>query len=249
MKKNKLLALCVFVSFNLFTSIGLAFVFPDIINGKPVQPGEIYSKYTVGLGDEELFCSGVIISDHHILTAAHCQDGLLKGKIYFGTNKSNFEYRNIRAITVHPDYCKQNNCGTEYSKDDHDILVVELIGDLPQGYKPITIAAQSELQPGSKIFLAGFGADELGKYEDILKVTEVPMDQFNGQSEFRTIETAAGSCSGDSGGPAFIRKDQQLYLAGLTSRGDGPCRSFGIYTLVDYFSDWILEIITKPSHD
>ena len=110
------------------------------------------------------------------------------------------------------------------------------------------IALKSDLISGVKIHLAGYGMNEFGKYDDTLNVTVVPFDHLNGDSEFRTIETDSGSCNGDSGGPAYVFLDQKLLLAGLTSRGDGPCRSFGIYTIVDYFSKWILETITKPSN-
>ncbi len=221
---------------------------PFIINGRPVLLGESYLNHTVGLGDQQLFCTGVIISAHHILSAAHCKDGLLNQRVYFGLGPASFEYRTITAVTAHPDNCKNENCGTEYSVDDADILIVEFSGDLPFGFTPVEIAPASQLISGAAIHLAGYGMNELGKYDDILEVTEVPLDRANGVSEFRTIETASGSCSGDSGGPAFIYIEKKLQLAGITSRGDGPCRSYGIYTIADYFSEWILEVITTPAH-
>lgn len=242
--KNTTCAALLCITF--LSSISSALFQPLIVNGRPVQLGENYSNHTVGLGDLELFCTGVIIDAHHIVTAAHCEDGLLGGKVYFGTSGANFEYRTITAVTPHPDYCVKATCGTSTSIDDFDILVIKFDGNLPHGFTPVPVASKKELASGASIHLAGFGANEFGLYEDILKVTEVPMDRFNGESEFRTIETASGSCSGDSGGPAFIMKANQLYLAGLTSRGDGPCRSHGIYTMVDFFSGWVHEISQKP---
>ena len=221
---------------------------PFIINGRPVLLGESFLNHTVGLGDSQLFCTGVIISDHHILTAAHCEDGLLNQKVYFGLGPADFEYRTITAVTAHPDNCKNKNCGTENSVGDSDILIVEFSGDLPLGFKPVKIASSNVLVTGAKIHLAGFGMNESGTYDDVLEVTEVPLDRLNGQSEFKTIETESGSCSGDSGGPAFIYVEKKKQLAGITSRGDGPCRSFGIYTIADYFSEWILDVTTAPSH-
>ena len=248
MKKIILSPLKIILTVCLFSAVSVAAMSPFIVNGRPVQLGENYSAHTVGLGDHQLFCTGVIISSHHILTAAHCKDGLLNQKVYFGLGPSNFEFRTVTAVTAHPDYCKKSECGTEYSKDDFDILVVEFSGDLPFGFTPVEIASKSHLINGVKIHLAGYGMNEFGKYDDTLNVTEVPFDHLNGVAEFRTIETDSGSCSGDSGGPAYIFLDNKLFLAGLTSRGDGPCRSFGIYTLVDYFSEWILDTMTKPSY-
>jgi secreted trypsin-like serine protease len=40
------------------------------------------------------------------------------------------------------------------------------------------------------------------------------------ETEVRLDETKAGTCSGDSGGPAYIEKDGVNYLFGITSRGD-----------------------------
>ena len=47
------------------------------------------------------------------------------------------------------------------------------------------------------------------------------------------------ACMGDSGGPAFVRRNNKLVLVGVTSRGSSRCDSTGIYTDVRYFGDWI----------
>lgn len=239
------LVLCVSLSF-----IGLqaSAQSVEIVNGKPVKLGDIYAKHTVALGESELMCTGVLIAPHYVLTAGHCKDDVQHGKIYFGTDKSNFITRRIVAATIHPEYCNNGNCGTLGSVDDHDITVVQFEGDIPAGFAPVEVASRSILGAGKTIHLAGFGANENGDYEDILKATQVPFDQFIGSSEFNTIETKSGSCNGDSGGPAFIENNGKLQVAGLTSRGDGPCRRVGVYTIVDYFSSWIHEVMANPAH-
>ncbi len=243
MKTNQLVAkIAFFTLLNLFSIASVANFNPLIVNGRPVKLGENYSKYTVGLGSTEIICTGVIIDKNHIVTAGHCFDDVRHGKVYFGTDKTNFVFRTIIDGTLHPDYCK-NNCGTLTSKDDNDISIVKFDGDLPAGFEPVTLAQKSSLVSKISIHLAGFGANEHGgDYEDILKVAQAPFVELNGQSEFRTDETLAGSCNGDSGGPAFISVNNQLQLAGITSRGDGPCRKLGIYTIVSSFSKWIAEV-------
>ncbi len=61
--------------------------------------------------------------------------------------------------------------------------------------------------------------------------TEVVVDQRRGK----------GSCSGDSGGPAYVVKDDKFYLWGITSRGDASCDVNGIYTNALTYLDWIAK--------
>lgn len=220
----------------------------EIVNGHPVKLTDNYAKHTVALGENELMCTGVLIAPHFVLTAGHCTADVRHGKVYFGTDKSNFITRNVVAATEHPEYCRESDCGTLTSVGDNDITVIQFEGDIPAGFSPVEVASKSLLTAGVSIHLAGFGANEFGDYEDILKAVEVPFDQFNGETEFKTNELKAGSCNGDSGGPAFVQKDGKLLVAGLTSRGDGPCRRVGIYTLVEHYASWIHEVMANPAH-
>lgn len=220
----------------------------EIVNGEPVKLSDNYAKHTVALGESELMCTGVLIAPHFVLTAGHCKDDVQHGKIYFGTDKSNFISRRVVSATRHPEYCTNGDCGTLSSVDDHDIAVIQFEGEIPAGFAPVEVASKSLLGAGKTIHLAGFGANEHGAYEDILKATQVPFDQFVGETEFNTIETKSGSCNGDSGGPAFIQNNGKLLVAGLTSRGDGPCRRLGIYTMVESYSSWIHEVMANPIH-
>ena len=48
-----------------------------------------------------------------------------------------------------------------------------------------------------------------------------------------------GSCSGDSGGPAFLKVNGQELLWGVTSRGDQTCAQVGIYTMISPYMSFI----------
>lgn len=241
---SKWIVVGLITSFTLFSANTFASSAIEIIHGKPVALGESYSVHTVGVGTTEIMCTGVIIGKNHILTAAHCKEDVEHGRIYFGTDKTNFVFRDVVQVTEHPEYCF-DSCGTLTSVDDNDILIVEFAGGLPEGFAPVAIAAKSSLAPMVSIHLAGFGANEFHRYEDILKVTQVPFVSFFGNGEFKTNEKDSGSCNGDSGGPAFITVEGKLKLAGLTSRGDAACRQLGIYTMVNYYEEWIKTIVKE----
>ncbi len=58
----------------------------------------------------------------------------------------------------------------------------------------------------------------------------------------------SGVCSGDSGGPLYIHRNDQLYLQGLAVADVSPdevtteshlCLGKGLYLNLDFFKDWI----------
>lgn len=60
------------------------------------------------------------------------------------------------------------------------------------------------------------------------------------RSEIRVDESKGrGTCSGDSGGPLYIKENDQYILIGVTSRGSALCDKIGIYTNTAYYRDWI----------
>jgi len=71
-----------------------------------------------------------------------------------------------------------------------------------------------------------------------LRSTIAPVSSIEG-SEFLNDETESGTCSGDSGGPAFRGRGQDYVLTGVTSRGSLRCNKDGVYTLVSKYLKWI----------
>lgn len=78
--------------------------------------------------------------------------------------------------------------------------------------------------------------------DGILRVTEAPIASIQ-ETEFRLDEKKAGTCNGDSGGPAYLKKDGQLFLLGVTSRGSELCNETGVYTNAVFYKTWIANTI------
>jgi secreted trypsin-like serine protease len=74
--------------------------------------------------------------------------------------------------------------------------------------------------------------------DGILRVTEAPIASIQ-ETEFRLNEKKAGTCNGDSGGPAYLKVNGQLFLLGVTSRGSELCNDTGVYTNAVYYKTWI----------
>jgi secreted trypsin-like serine protease len=78
--------------------------------------------------------------------------------------------------------------------------------------------------------------------EGILRVTEAPIASIQ-ETEFRLDEKKAGTCNGDSGGPAYVKMNGQLFLLGVTSRGSELCNDTGVYTNAVSYKTWINDTI------
>jgi secreted trypsin-like serine protease len=78
--------------------------------------------------------------------------------------------------------------------------------------------------------------------DGILRTTTAPIS-FIFETEIQLNEKKSGTCNGDSGGPAFIQKNGELFLFGVTSRGSNLCNEVGVYTNALYYKTWIEETI------
>ena len=214
-----------------------------IINGHMVIASDSQSKHTVGIYKKgETTCTGVIVSKNTVLTAAHCVDEMKNGKVSFGLQKNNREFREITDHIQHPEYDE-----TVVGLADvpaNDLMVLKFKGALPFGFEPAEISNIDIVQDNIEVVLSGFGRDEDNQY-DVLKSTTVKVIQ-TAPYEFRTSEKKSGSCDGDSGGPVFFRNaDEKYTLVGSVSRGDMNCNLYGIYENMTYYKNWINDSISR----
>lgn len=210
-----------------------------IVGGDNVAAHQPIAQTTVALVIGRALCTGSILSEDLIVTAAHCLADQPKSiAIVFSTELSaDAPQHAVMAdkYLIHPNYREGLS-----TPDQNDLGMVHFKGGLPPGY-----AANSLLQDGREItqgraaILAGYGITDAKTQKGAgkLRTTTVQIgDEHFGKSEVLLMQNHGhGACHGDSGGPAFLAESGRLKLWGVTSRSyplDAPddCAHESIYT-------------------
>ena len=230
-----------------------------IVGGVTAQPNQY--PWIVRLQLASYLCGGTIISSTHILTAAHCTDGLTAGQItiFFADHNKNSadsgEFtRGVTQIIEHPQY----NSFTF----DYDYALLEISGsplDFTSTWKVqkacLPTSCSDGCAPNTVAYIAGWGTTSEGGFtatnlrSAYVKIQEqsVCQDQY-GVSDITDRMICAGyveggidSCQGDSGGPMVTIEDGYYKLCGTVSWGSGCARpnNLGVYSKTCQILSWL----------
>ncbi|OFZ30657.1 MAG: hypothetical protein A2622_13380 [Bdellovibrionales bacterium RIFCSPHIGHO2_01_FULL_40_29] len=166
-----------------------------IIGGELTSEKHLAAPSTVGIYDleNEFICTGTLLTEHIIVTAAHCiETKPEKIRLVFGLQL--FETLNAREVDIqeefvrraqatrrHPQWNKQTTENTSTVETEwHDLALILFKGSLPEGYHPATrLADAALLTEGNRVIMAGYGATHVKitnvnekKYPNLKKAIE-----------------------------------------------------------------------------
>jgi len=212
-------------------------------------------------------CSGTIVNENLIISAAHCCQAYRNMDLLLGivaehsvlTSNDRARYIRFRRVVNHPLY--------RYWTLEHDIclMVPQNPIDLSPNNGLITAAraclpGQNEPEPNrqtTKCWTAGWGrlAERGAGLASVLQEVDVKLISdddcrrtssnqiFHPQSQKCAghLEGGKDACQGDSGGPLICEENGKPVLRGIVSAGIGCARQnhAGIYTRIEKYIDWV----------
>ena len=204
----------------------------DVADEEYLKLGETYSAsvgYVAG-------CAATLIDPVWLLTAAHCVEGN-EGSIFFARHLDQ-NYR-VDKIIVHPEFSRNND-------ELFDIALVQLKDPVKDG-KPARPYSSTDEVGSAVVFVGrgtyGNGRDGLirddGRQRGATNTVSDATEHVIG-FRFDAPDTATAqegiSARGDSGGPAFLELDSNLYVIGVSSYQVGNGVEEGHYGVMEYYS-------------
>ncbi len=217
-----------------------------IIGGSPVAAADPIANTTVALLNGGALCTASILATDLVLTAAHCVEGGRVSEMRIVFNRS--AGAQVTARILRAAVPSRWRTVREDEPDQGDIALVRFEGGLPPGYRAANVLADTaSLRAGQAVTLAGYGITRTNPQTGSGRLRKVQVSiatpNFGRTEILFDQRTGRGACHGDSGGPAFVERDGQLWLLGLTNRGyrdpADSCGQFAVYTKVSAYGKWL----------
>ena len=186
-------------------------------------------------GERAPRCTGSLIAEDVVLTAAHCVAKGQPSAVLFGGASVP-----VADAFMHPTYDPQTFAD--------DLAIVRLAFPVP--IMPVPLAHMSDKDEGMTVKVVGYGvvagggaSAETGvKREGTSKLADLGTHAFRLQAE------PSQPCLGDSGGPVFLLgTDGRSYLVGVTSHGDFGCTERAYAVRVGAYDDFIRPYVARSA--
>jgi len=186
-------------------------------------------RYTIAVGSPKGRCTGVVLAQDIVLTAAHC---IVPGEKFWvgdsiGGGSQSLAPSRLSAvdeIVSHPLWSRKD-------AGSPDLAILKLATPLPDRFIPATLGAR-HLAEGDSLIAAGYGkaaADEI-KPPLVLRMVLLRVTQaFRGWAILTSVsEDRAGGAPGDSGGPLFAYRGMHTLVGLIVSVSDKRTRAVAL---------------------
>lgn len=172
-------------------------------------------------------CTGIVLSQRTILTAAHCTEGGVDLRVHWRDGGGEPVLIAPASVTFHPEFEAKAIAARRRSVD---LALLRLPSPLPGRFSPATLFDGALPRAGTPVTLAGYGVSREGEARTTGTYRSATLSAVEPYGPGRILiwasdpETAgkkpgAGACQGDSGGPILVGGAD---VAAVTSWSTGP---------------------------
>ncbi len=220
-----------------------------VIGGSPVADNDPAAAQTVIITGGQGFCTGAVVGDRLVLTAAHCVEGAGRIAILiFGPGRQPL-INEIIDRRVHPAYRRAD---WQARRTAVDLAVIRTAQPIGHGRRPAPLSAGALPAAGAPIRLVGFGPSAEGDARSAGVLRSAALTVTGRPSTFQVRLTgpagaALGACTGDSGGPVYASEAGRSVVSGIvswtTGRGAARCGALTGTVPVAPHRRWIEEAV------
>jgi hypothetical protein len=187
------------------------------------------ARYTIAVGSSKGRCTGVVLAQDIVLTAAHC---IVPGeKLWVGDSAGVSPQRiapsrlaAVEEIVPHPLWSRKDG-------GSPDLAILKLATSLPDRFIPATVSSR-HLAEGDNLIAAGYGKTSADEKRPPLELRAVLLQvtrAFRGWAILTSVgEDRAGGAPGDSGGPLFAYRGMHTLVGLIVSVSDKQTRAVAL---------------------
>ena len=217
----------------------------DIVGGTVTDQWPGVGLYLIDGGAGGL-CTATLVQPGIALTASHCVDGATENDLFaVCSDMAQITAEDLHPVAeavIHPDYS-----GQSYNVHDVALLLLENPIEDAEVYAVNTEPIDYTWSE-TWFHFVGFGSDTYyqGPGSGTKRETDVKLYEHFPEM-FLTYTQGTSTCSGDSGGPAFVERDGYWYVAGVVSsgvawsEGQDTCQGATISMRVDYDLEFLAD--------
>jgi secreted trypsin-like serine protease len=220
--------------------------------GAPSAEGVGRSVVTI-VGSRGNFCTGALIAQRLVLTAAHCvQPGATYKIVEYGADRQP-QLQDVKNVAIHPAFSMQ---AMTAHRATADVALLQLEAQPKEKSASALGMPQVPIVTGSRFTIAGIGVTVRGQGNTggTVRVAGLVATGRPGSLQIRLVDPVAqgardglGACTGDSGGPVFEDLQGGPVIVGVISWSTGPNNAAGCggltgVTPLTLYRDWIVQV-------
>lgn len=239
------------------TSLIFALPAAAMVGGAPAVDASDFRSEVMILSGRGNLCTGILLAQDLVLTAAHCIEPGLTYKLYELDAERKPVFHDLAKTVVHPQFSK---AAFDANRATADLALLKLAAPLPAKFIPAVLAApRARVAVGESFYVIGYGvtAPRDNRSAAVLRRADLIATGRPGNLQLRLFDPATngetpglGACTGDSGGPVYEERDGKRVVYGVISWTTGPKLSDGCggltgVTPLELYQKWIADTAGK----